>query len=1190
MNIDLIENVITLIAVIIALLGCIFRYIDTSKRGYMVLAMYFVAHLLSDYYWTIYSLVMNNDPDLSEFIAYFGWNLAYIAMLYVTYKASGQMARRYFHPVMLLPIPLNVYQFMLYAQYGGIFNNLWSGLLLTATAVICLQSILYYTSHRKEGVHFPYFHTFILLHVITSYGMWTASCFDWPSVAANPYYWFETANSIIAILLMWALGRDYAAEGFESPEKNSDEIRFQVRLEVIVSFIIFAVCVGGYYMAVWMKNTLPGGTDDPGVYSIIAIILFVISLFFAFLILVVLYVVALRYRTTKVEGESNVDGKRSRFNLILTLLVTFGLMVFSVIYNSRMYYGVAASRIFETGEDKAETVAADLQNYLYLAESTLKVTADTVEIMTKNGEDQKKIEQYILDETQNQKTEFDENFTGLYAYINGNYLDGLGWVPPEDYDPTTRSWYTDAVAGDGKVVLVAPYIDAQTGSAVITICKKVAGGSSERGYNVVALDVIVNHVQEVTQQIDIGGKGYAMVLDDDGMIIAHHDPALVGGNLKEELGQELFDELTVSGNHRVDAVINEEQSTVFVSSIMDQWHVLIVVGDEELLEDTKSQLTVNVLVSLVIFALILLFYFLGYRNEQVYSKKMEEMKVGRQKQEYEAKVLRLEKHAADEANKAKSGFLADMSHEIRTPINAIIGMNEMIMRQTGEQEVLEYAKNIKTSGATLLELINSILDFSKIEDGKMEIVPVRYKLSSVISYLVNSINDRATSKGLDFNVKVSPKLPSELTGDDMRVRQVIVNLLTNAVKYTQEGSVTLTVDERDRTDDRILLYVEVKDTGIGIKESDMEKLFESFERLDVVKNRNIEGTGLGISIVTKLLALMDSELKVRSTYGEGSSFSFELWQDIENGEPIGDYRTAVSDENELHSYRESFTAPSAKILLVDDTKMNIVVAVSLLKNTGIAIDTAMSGPEAIKLAEAEHYDVILLDQRMPGMDGTETLEVIRSSDNSKNKETPVICLTADAIRGARERYISRGFDDYLTKPIDGRELERMLAANIPPEKIIRDNNSKDAGPMKAAGKKDVLAVLERRGFDTGSGISYSGGDIDIYLSVLSEFAKEYRRKSESLKLYFDRKAWHDYGILIHSVKSSAKTIGAVELSEIAARLEKAANEEDTSAIYKDHSAAMRLYDEVSETIANNVKIVEVEDGDEGDVLEFAPET
>ena len=1177
-------------AIIIALLGCLFRYLDVQRRGYLLLSVYFLTHLLSDYYWTVYTLVMHENPDISAFVAYFGWNVGYVVLLVATLHMADPGSKRYFHPLMLVPIPLNIIQFMIYIQYGGIFNNIWSGLFLTAVAMLAIQSIMYYLKTKTAETPRPYMHILILIYVATEYGMWTSSCYAWPGDFANPYYYSEFLNYVSMMLMPFAAGYHYRMKGLVRPEKSAEEMKFQVRIQGIVSFIIFGVCAGGYYLAKWMKSALPTQDAGPEVYSIIAVMLFVLSLFLVLLILAVLYVIALRYKSTKEVKQRTVDNRRNRFNLVLTLAITLALMIFSVVYNSRLYYNVSVSRIYDGGEEKAETTAKDLENYLTLAQSTLKVSADTVDLMVQNGQPRDNINGYLVRETENQSLEFDENFTGIYAYVQGDYMDGSGWEPPEGYDPTTRSWYKDAVAAEGRTVLVSPYIDAQTHAVVMTISKMLSGIAPNGDPDVVALDVIVNYVQEVTEQVDIDGKGYAMVVNEDGMIISHHDPSKNGqyANASDVFGREIFERLLSTGRGNIDATIGGEECTLFVSPVLEQWYVVIVVNRTELLQEVRSQMIINVIVSFVIFALISVFYYLGYKNEQAYGKKVEEMRIGRQKQEYEAEVLRLEKHAADEANKAKSSFLADMSHEIRTPINAILGMNEMILRETDKTEVLEYSRNIKSSGRNLLQLINSILDFSKIEDGKMEIVPIRYSLSTLITYLINSVEERARAKELEFKVDVDPNLPSELYGDDSRIEQVIVNLLTNAVKYTPQGSVTLRIREKERTNDSVLLNVEVADTGIGIKQEDMEKLFESFERLDVTRNRNIEGTGLGISIVTKLLALMDSELKVESEYEKGSVFSFDLLQKIENPEPLGNYRMPTMHNEDLHSYHETFRAPDARILIVDDTRMNIMVAVNLLKMTDVQIDTSENGQEAVRLCEKNAYDVILLDQRMPGMDGTETLQAIRALEDKKNASTPVICLTADAVRGARERYLSQGFSDYLTKPVEGHDLERMLMKYIPEYKIERVNRE-DLKKANSEGQNEegFVEALKKAGFDTDTGLHFCQQDPEIYKSILSEFAGEWERKSTSLKRYYDNRNWDDYMILIHSVKSSAKTIGASNLSEKAAALEKASKEKDADFVKNNHDEAMKLYEEVMRAITRNIEVKSRTDSDD-DVLEFDP--
>ncbi len=384
--------------------------------------------------------------------------------------------------------------------------------------------------------------------------------------------------------------------------------------------------------------------------------------------------------------------------------------------------------------------------------------------------------------------------------------------------------------------------------------------------------------------------------------------------------------------------------------------------------------------------------------------------------------------AARAADKAKSNFLAQMSHEIRTPINTILGMNEIIQRECGDKEILEYSDNIQNAGKTLMMLINSILDFSKIEDGKMEIVPVRYSTADMINSVISSVSVRAREKGLNLKVSVNECLPSQLYGDDVRVSQVILNLVTNAIKYTEKGSVTLTVGEKERDAYSVLLYVEVKDTGIGIRKEDMKKLFESFSRLEEKRNRNVEGTGLGMSIVTGLLDMMGGKLHVESEYGKGSTFSFTLKQGIEDENPIGTYKQGPQEIKHVKK-SEDLKFPDAKVLVVDDNVMNLKVASRLLALSDIRSDTVSSGPEAIEAVKKKEYAIIFLDHMMSGMDGIETLANMKK-ENMLPEKTRVIALTANAIIGAKEQYISSGFDDYLSKPIEVKALQEIIKKHL----------------------------------------------------------------------------------------------------------------------------------------------------------------
>ena len=389
------------------------------------------------------------------------------------------------------------------------------------------------------------------------------------------------------------------------------------------------------------------------------------------------------------------------------------------------------------------------------------------------------------------------------------------------------------------------------------------------------------------------------------------------------------------------------------------------------------------------------------------------------------------------ASEAKSAFLSNMSHEIRTPINAMLGMNEMILRECSEDSpILPYAKNIEAAGHTLLALVNDILDFSKIEAGKMEIISAEYDLSSVIHDLVQMISYRAEGKGLEFSLEIDPETPKRLWGDDIRLKQIVTNLLTNAVKYTKEGSVVFSIDFEKKDDKHVLLNVAVKDTGSGIKKEDMDKLFSKFDRIGEEKNRHIEGTGLGLSITTRLLNMMGSKLEVGSIYGVGSRFYFTLEQEVMDWEPVGNMdEVLLTTATARHQYHEQFTAPEANVLVVDDTEMNLVGFTNLLKKTKVNIDTAISGDDALARTKNKKYDLIFLDHMMPHKNGIETLHELREQKNAVNKDTPVVCLTANAVSGAWELYKSEGFDDYLTKPIDFALLEQTVIKYLPPEKV-----------------------------------------------------------------------------------------------------------------------------------------------------------
>ncbi|MBP5262722.1 MAG: response regulator [Clostridiales bacterium] len=735
------------------------------------------------------------------------------------------------------------------------------------------------------------------------------------------------------------------------------------------------------------------------------------------------------------------------------------------------------------------------------------------------------------------------------AYVANPYMEhqvimNNGWVPDEDWHVQDRQWYKDTIKSDSGFSISAPYIDSQTGVYCITF-SKVMYGKNQEFIGVFAIDFYLNKL------INIFGEGsstneYAFLADNEGNIINHPNKkyemtSVSSVNVADTEYSKLWEGFAYPGfsdynGKFVTGVCMNDTNTGFTLYIVSNWWDVFGYYVGALI------ITVLMLTVCIVIVLLMINRIIHWQNN-VNEKLAESVKT------------------AAAADKAKSQFLAQMSHEIRTPINAVIGMDEMILRSTDDPLIKEYASNINSAGKTLLELVNGILDFSKIEEGKMEIVPVKYYMVNLVNDLYNLIAEKAVDKGLDLEFDIDPTLPSELFGDDVRLKQIILNLLTNAVKYTQEGSVILRITGVAESEEDYRLYVSVKDSGIGIKPEDMTKLFASFQRLDVERNRNIEGTGLGISIVAELLKMMNSELKVDSIYGKGSEFYFEVMQKVIGKDAIGDYKNAqiVQDNSDIGKIR----IENCEILVVDDNDMNLKVAAGLLKLYGVTPDMANSGKESIRMASAKRYDLIFMDHMMPGMDGVETLKEMVKEELVY--DTPVICLTANAVTGMRDMYLEAGFNDYLSKPIEMKELESILVKYLPADKIVEDHGTAPGASSKTSGLSP-FDLLRSKGFDVESGISYSAGSEEFYIEMLKTFEQGYGEKSEEIRQDFESDDWTNYRIHVHALKSTAKMIGAVNLGDTALAQEMAAKDGRTEEIIDGFMPLMMLYEETVDTI------------------------
>jgi signal transduction histidine kinase/CheY-like chemotaxis protein/HPt (histidine-containing phosphotransfer) domain-containing protein len=578
------------------------------------------------------------------------------------------------------------------------------------------------------------------------------------------------------------------------------------------------------------------------------------------------------------------------------------------------------------------------------------------------------------------------------------------------------------------------------------------------------------------------------------------------------------------------------------------------------------------LVVVVILSLIVLFLLRESRINERRAKEREQAgKILEEKNHQLAVAVR----EAEDANKAKDYFLSTMSHDIRTPMNSILSMNEMVLRESDNDNILMYAGNIQSSGKTLLGLINDILDFSKIEAGRLDINQVEYELSSVLNDLINMTQTMTEEKGLFLELEIDGDTPNFLKGDDIRIKQAVTNIITNAVKYTREGTVTFIMGYERIPDepDAVMLKISIKDTGVGIREEEIGKIYDAFERLDKKNNRNVEGTGLGITITERLLNLMGSHLEVESKYGVGSTFSFSLKQQVTNWKGVGDFeasfKKAIAGRKK---YREKFIAPDARILVVDDMIVNLTVLTNLLKNTRMQIDTAESGDQCIELARERKYDIIILDHMMPYKDGIETLRELRSLHDSPNVDTPAICLTANAISGMRDMYISAGFDDYLTKPIDAERLEMMLLQYLPEDKVTLVPADADGPGDSGSLANDDSNEYELPDFlynikeiDVESGLNYCG-DAEDYIMALELYAGSAEQKAKEIEDYWAAGDIKNTTIKVHALKSASRSIGALELGEFAARLEKAGNSGDTESLKNELGQLVSGYRQLSKDL------------------------
>ncbi|MDY2847959.1 MAG: cache domain-containing protein [Oscillospiraceae bacterium] len=837
--------------------------------------------------------------------------------------------------------------------------------------------------------------------------------------------------------------------------------------------------------------------------------------------------------TNRKKDKSPVN-HRIRIALVTVVLLATG--VFTLVLNTMAYGELSSLKM----NSETELYTDQVQEWALTNKTVLDVIAESIASQPGFTDDYGGAVEYldsVVSDHDDISVAYICNPEWEHTVIMNN-----GWEPDDSWHVEERQWYVDTINSGDNFNVSAPYLDEQTGLYCTTL-SKIVYDSKGNFIGVLGIDYYLDKLIAILSE-SYTDTGYAFLTDIDGNILNHpyEEYQMKPGysvNAADICYRTALSEIDgryvvitdYDGQMKICLAMKEDVSGFNVFVVKDQLYIL------------GSEIYSNI-IYLCLFALCIILV-----NAIMHSLTRWQEKVNKELREAADKAIN--------ADKAKNNFLANMSHEIRTPINAVLGMNEMIMRESDEPQIVEYAANIQSAGRTLLSIINDILDLSKIESGKMEIVPVEYDVSSLVNDIVNMIRVRAEKKELRFIPEIDEKIPSVLFGDDVRLRQIITNILTNAVKYTPEGYVRLKMTVVQIQDGMLRLEVSVSDTGIGIKEEDMDKLFTSFQRLDQEKNRSIEGTGLGLTIVAQLLKMMGSELNVSSVYGVGSTFSFTVEQRIVNAEPMGNYEQRFKASADSISDNSSKTAPDVRILVVDDNETNLLVAKSLLKRTLAKVETASSGKACIELLKTNIYDIVFLDHMMPEMDGIETLKKIK--EEQLGVGTVFVALTANAIHGAKQTYLEAGFDDYLSKPFTGHDIEKCLFGHISRDMIKISEDDGDVSDEEDTGSADVGSEL-----DIEKALAALDGGEDAYMDAVYDFCDNNR--CNDLELDYNFKDIKSYRVNLEKAAEDADAVGLTELADAASKLINAAENNDIGYISANHAGFIKLYRKAADNI------------------------
>jgi len=704
---------------------------------------------------------------------------------------------------------------------------------------------------------------------------------------------------------------------------------------------------------------------------------------------------------------------RSFYLQVLFVFLAFAVMVLVSYFYVR---GMVQEQMLSYSERTIASAEYEIKSILTQYEISLTNFAFSTEHMLRNDFTQEEVLFHFTNWTDWLTSNQDnfQDFSGIYGVVRGDFLDGTGWVPPDDYIPQTRPWYTGAAYLNGKIYYTVPYVDADTGDVVISISVSIFDKNLSRA-GVLAMDVDISSIVEYVSDLNMANDGYGVMLNEKMVFIMHPNEEYTGVSIMDAGNNNNYAEIAqlLENEEPVSAVVftdtNGQRSIAYFRTLFNEWLIGIVTP---LSSYNRNVTNLAIMLSVLGFVLMsILSYFLI--------------------------MLSVAKTRSDEASKSKSNFLATMSHEIRTPLNAVIGIAQIELEKDDvPDEHTEAFEKIFNSGNGLLGIINDILDMSKIETGKMEIHPEQYDVPSLINDAVMLNIGRVGNKPIEFILNVDERLPLRLIGDELRIKQILSNLLSNAFKYTEKGFVKFSIYHSIEVDNFSLHFI-VEDSGQGMKPEDKDRIFSEYSRFNAMANRTTEGTGIGMSITKRLVEMMDGMILVESEYGKGSTFTVMVRQETLECEPLGIELAEQLQNFSFHS--EGFASHTVheqmtygKVLVVDDVDINLYVAEGMMSQYGLEIDTALSGFEALDLVSSgKSYDVIFMDHMMPQMDGIETTQKLRESGYTGC----IVALTANALVGNSDMFLENGFDGFVSKPIDIVQLDSIL------NEFVRDKHT-----------------------------------------------------------------------------------------------------------------------------------------------------